>query len=166
MYQPACRDTMYNVVLRNFMQKIINLLTIIVPVLIVLSLAMGCTNIESSLLKQKSETTYFHKGVYKSFSPDKTNSYKNYFYVFYDENSGHTEESERGIGLPFSCEQKYGYVKFRFGGIQESEETFIIESAEKDVITGFFENGSLVIFSTIKNVNPDNFDAVKYMNRK
>ena len=93
------------------------------PVIIAISLITGCTNMTTP----KSETVYFQRGVYKSFPAD--NSYID-FYIFYDETSGHTEDSEKGIGLPFSCVQTKESVKFKFGGSEEPEEIFKIKSAE------------------------------------
>ncbi len=127
------------------MQKLKKLLLIIIPVLIVLT--AGCTNIKTvSIQKSKSEKNiYFDKGVYKIYSYDKKNPYKNHLYVFYDELSGRTEENVHGIGLPFSCVQTDGYVKFRFGGIDEPEKVFKVKFAKNGVIIGFFENSSLII---------------------
>jgi len=145
-----------------FMRKVIKLLTIVAYVVILVSFVTGCLNIKNvSFLKSKS-TTYFHKGVYKSYSLDSKSSYKNYFYIFNNKNSGHTEEIERGIGLPFSCVQANGYVKFKFGGVDASDEIFKVKSAKNGIITGFFENGLILIFVPIANANPDNFDAVEY----
>lgn len=142
------------------MQKIIKLLTIIVPVLMIIGLTTSCAYIqEKRFFKSKPSTTYFHKGVYKSYSSDK-NSNQFYFYIFYDKNSGHTEDSEMGIGLPFSCVQKNGYVKFKFGGSEEPEEKFVIKSAKNEIITGYFKNKQLLKFVLIPDANPDNFDAI------
>ena len=111
-------------------------------------------------------TVYFNKGVYRTDSPDDKNPYKNYFYVFNDEKSGHTEDNKLGIGLPFSCIQKIGYVKFKFGGISEPEEIFKIKSVENGTIQGYFKDGSLLIFIPVLNANPDNFDAIEYIKKE
>jgi len=135
------------------MQKLTKVLKIIIPIIILISLITGCTNIKSnnSLSPRYQKTAYFHKGTYKSFSPDKKNPYKGYLYIFYDEYSGHTEESEIGIGLPFSCIQTEGSVKFKFGGAEEPEKIFKIKSVENNVITGSFEDGQLLKFIPIPN---------------
>lgn len=112
-------------------------------------LVFGCLNIKDIDKTTQSPKAYFNKGVYKVDSPDNKNPYKNYFYVFYDKTSGHTENSKNGIGLPFSCIQKDGYVKFKFGGVDEPEEIFKIKSQENGVITGYFEDASLLIFAPI-----------------
>lgn len=149
------------------MQKIIKLLTMMIPVVILISLMSGCTKInDRKFLKPQSiATVHFHKGVYKSNSPDYKNSSKFYFYIFYDENSGYTEESELGIGLPFSCIQTDNFVKFKFGGAEEPEEVFKITSVKNGVITGSFANGQVLIFTPVKNANPDKFDAIEYMKK-
>ena len=147
------------------MRKIIKILTVIIPIIIT-SLTMGCTVVKSDVLKSKSETqSYFHKGVYKSYSPDKKQSHESYFYVFYDEFSGHTEDSKLGIGLPFSCIQTNNSVKFRFGGAEEPEEIFKITSVKDNSIEGSFEDNQLLIFTFISNANPDNFDAIQYIKK-
>lgn len=115
-------------------------------------LFFSCSNIKVDKTTQTA-TAYFNKGVYKADSLDNKNPYKNYFYVFYDEVSGHTENSESGIGLPFSCVQKEGYVKFKFGGVEEPEEIFKIKSRENGVITGYFKDNSLLIFTPVSNVS-------------
>ena len=148
------------------MHKLIKLLTIIIPVLIIIGLITGCTIIkDESLLNPNSGSTYFHRGVYKSYSANKKKPNKNHFYIFNNENSGHTEESEHGIGIPFSCIQTDGYVKFKFGGAKEPEEILKIESVKNEVIIGSFKNKPLLIFEFIPNSNPDNFDAVEYMKK-
>ena len=136
----------------------------IIFALTAVSLIAGCTNAKCFSLKKTTHftTVYFNRGVYKADSPDYKNSYKNYFYVFYDEMSGHTEEKKIGIGLPFSCIQKNGYVKFKFGGESEPEEIFKIKSVEDKVISGHFKDGSMLIFTPVLDANPDNFDAVEY----
>ena len=145
------------------MQKILKLLVIIITVVIFTGLMTGCTKIQNySSIKLKSSTpAYFHKGVYKSYTPGTKDLTKIYFYVFYDENSGHTEESERGMGLPFSCVQTKNFVKFKFGGSEEPEEILKIKSIENEIITGYFENNLPIRFIPIPNVTPDNFDAEK-----
>ena len=147
------------------MQKIMKLLAAII---MLIGLTSGCINIkDGSFLNPKpAADTYFHRGVYKSYSPDKNYLNKNYFYIFYDENSGHTEESEKGIGLAFSCVQKNGTVEFKFGGVKEPEKIFKIKSVKNGVITGSFEDGLLLKFDFIPNTNPDNFDAVNYTKNK
>ena len=149
------------------MHKIIKLPAIIIPILITITLIFGCTNIKKDIFVQHkyNTTTYFHKGVYKSYSPDK-DSNQFYYYIFYDENSGYTEDSEMGIGLPFSCVQTVENVKFKFGGSEEPEEIFKIKSAQKNLVTGSFGDDKLLIFDFVPDANPDNFEAIEYMKSK
>jgi len=144
------------------MQKRIKILTIIMPVILLMVSITGCTSVknESFLKSNSAAKVYFNKGVYKTSSPDKQSPNDDYFYVFYDEKSGHTEESERGLGLPFSCVQADGYVKFKFGGSEEPEEVFKVKSVNNGAIEGSFKDGLLIMFTPILNANPDNFDAV------
>ena len=142
------------------MQKVIRLLTIIIPIFILIGLITGCTDINDASSKKLKpvSATYFYKGVYKTEAPEKKNSYS-YFYIFYDGTSGYTAESGHGIGLPYSCVQSEGVVKFRFGSAKEPEKVFKIKSVNNGVIKGSFEDGILIIF-TPTNINPDNFNAV------
>lgn len=146
------------------MKKIIKFLTIVISLIMLIGLSTGCINIkQDNLQKYKAKTWVpFHKGVYKSYSPEE-NAATFYFYVFYDENSGHTEDSEKGIGLPFSCVQTADNVKFKFGSSEEPEDIFYIKSVKKDLITGSFKNGKLLIFVPLSDAKSDNFDAVEYM---
>lgn len=144
------------------MKKIIKFLTIVIPVVFGVSLIIGCTNIKSdnNIISNTESTIYFQRGVYKSSSSD--NSYID-FYIFDDANSGHTEDSENGIGLPFSCVQSNDNVKFRFGGVEEPEETFTIKFKDNQTLTGSFKDGKLLTFEPVPNANPDNFDALEYI---
>lgn len=144
------------------MQKLIKLSGVLILAVAVIGIITGCTNINSK--NESVAAAYFHKGVYETNFPDKNSSYKD-FYIFYDENSGYTEDSKMGIGLPFSCVQEDGYVKFKFGGSEEPDDVFKIKSVENGNITGSFEDGSLLIFTPAPNANPDNFDAVEYVKK-
>ena len=57
-------------------------------------------------------------------------------------------------------------VKFKFGGSDEPEEIFKIKSVEDKTVTGTFDNSSLIIFTPLQNVDPDNFDTVEYLKNK
>lgn len=142
-------------------------LTIIIS-LIAVGLIIGCTGIKCFCLKKTAHLTpvYFDKGVYKAASPDNKNPDKYYFYIFYDKSSGYTEDNVMGIGLPFSCVQENGYVKFKFGGAAEPDEIFKIKSVKDKVVTGSFDDGSLLIFTPISDAIPDNFDAVEYTKKR
>ncbi len=149
------------------MHKTAKLLTIIMPVTILICLLAGCANIKgNNFLKQKYTHVYFQKGVYETFSADEQNKKTNYFYIFNDENSGHTEDSEQGIGLPFSCVQMSNSVKFKFGGAYEPDEVFNIKSVQKEFVEGSFDDGILIRFAPIPNANPDTFDALEYIKKE
>jgi hypothetical protein len=133
-------------------------------VTILICLFAGCANIKgNNFLKQKYTHVYFQKGVYETYSADEKNEKANYFYVFNDENTGHTENSSLGIGLPFSCKQTDNSVQFKFGGVDEPDKVFKIKSVQNGLIEGSFEDGQLIKFVPITNVNPDKFDALEYM---
>ena len=143
------------------MNKVTKILIGVFLVLIVTSLTVICCikiNRVSFINKKSVKTVPFHRGVYKSFSISQKNQY-NYYYIFDDEQSGHTEETERGIGLPFSCIQTENSVRFKFGGITEPEEVLEIKSIDSEGITGSYGNGELLKFIPIPNANPDNFNA-------
>ena len=150
------------------MQEKIKLLTIVMLVLTGICIMTGCAKTkDGSFLKQKSvKNVYFHKGVYKSYSFDKQIPQKGYFYIFYDETSGYTEEAEMGIGLPFSCEQTEDSVKFKFGGAYEPEEIFKIKSIKNNIMSGSFKDGILLEFIPVPNADPDQFDAIEYMKKE
>ncbi|MBR6162364.1 hypothetical protein IKQ26_00515 [bacterium] len=146
------------------MKKIKKLFVLIMPILLIAGLSAGCSDIKNNSSQKSSVNVYFNRGVYKSYSSEETQN-KYDFYIFNDGNTGHTEDSEMGIGLPFSCIQEENAVKFRFGGSEEPEETLKIESAQNEVIKGAFDDGKLLIFTPLKEENPDNFDALEYMKK-
>ena len=119
-----------------------------------------------SLITQSSP--YFKKGVYLVYPKEDKNPPKDFFYIFYDEKSGHNEDgSMKGMGLPFACEQKEGIIKFSFGGADpEGLDYFKIESIEDGDIIGYFKDGKRLIFETLKNINHDKFDSEKYLKRQ
>ena len=125
------------------------------------------SNKSESKNNQVASAPYFKKGVYLNYSAEEKNPSKDYFYVFYDEVSGHTDDGSVGMGLPFACEQKNGVIKFNFGGPDPDGQDFLkIESFENGNVTGHFNDGKKLIFTPVPNVNPDNFDAEKYLNTK
>ena len=112
----------------------------------------------------KEKEVYFQKGVYANYSKDAENPPKNYFYVFNDESWGHTEESANGAGVPFSCEQKDGQVKFSFGNADAIEDVFIVTSVEDGFVYGHYDDDMKLelVFEYLPDVDPDTFDAVNY----
>ncbi len=107
---------------------------------------------------------YFAKGVYMYYPVDAKDPAMDSFYVFQDEKWGYTANGTDGSGMPFSCEQADGKVKYSYGGNGESEDTFTVESVENRAVTGAFTDGKKLVFVPVDNANPDSFDAVNYMN--
>lgn len=112
----------------------------------------------------KEKEVYFQKGVYANYSKDAENPPKNYFYVFNDESWGHTEEGANGAGVPFSCEQEDGQVKFSFGNADAIEDVFIVTSVEDGFVYGYYDDDMKLelVFEYLPDVDPDTFDAVNY----
>ena len=111
------------------------------------------------------QAPFFMKGVYCSYEQGAED--RDYFYVFYDEGAGYTEDGNNGIGLPFSCEQKDNKVIFSFGGEdEESRQELVVKSAENGIVTGEFdEDGIELVFELLSNADPDNFSSMEYMGK-
>lgn len=107
------------------------------------------------------QAPFFTKGVYCSYEEGATT--RDYFYVFYDEGAGYTEDGN-GTGLPFACEQKDNKVVFSFGGeAEESKQELVVKSAENGIITGEFdEDGIELVFELLSDADPDNFNGTEY----
>ena len=59
-----------------------------------------------------------------------------------------------------------GVVKFSFGGADpENEELLTIEQMKNGSVTGYFKDKKKLIFIPVSNVNPDKFDAQKYLKK-
>ena len=125
------------------------------------------SKVKDIVSKDNTTSSYFKKGVYLNYALDDKNLSKDFFYIFYDEKSGHTDDGRVGMGLPFECKQINGGVQFSFGGVDpENEELLTIETVKNGIITGYFNEGEKLIFISVKNVNPDKFDAQKYLKKK
>ena len=74
---------------------------------------------ESASEEANLKAPYFTKGVYSSFPASEADAEHTYFYVFYDEGAGYTEDGMSGIGLPFACEQSDESIVFHMGGADE-----------------------------------------------
>lgn len=111
---------------------------------------------------KSSDAPVFTSGVYVNYREGATA--RDYYYVFYDEGAGYTEDGNNGIGLPFSCEQKGNNVVISFGGQEEvAKEKLVVESVENGVIKGAFESDGIVqYFEPLMDVDPHNFDGVAY----
>ena len=58
----------------------------------------------------------FTKGVWLFTSESGAGTY----YVFTDENTGHTERDDGTGGIPFACEQDGWDITFHFGGVDDT----------------------------------------------
>ena len=108
---------------------------------------------------------YFSKGVYVSYAKEAEDPPKTHFYIFTDNNNGHTEDaSQGGIGAPFSVEQKDGEVAFRFGSAEEEPQILTVTSAENGVVTGTFKTEATtrnpeLVFEPVEGADPDTFNS-------
>ena len=104
---------------------------------------------------------YLTKGVYVNYTEEE--AARDYFYVFYDEGAGYTEDGNNGMGLPFSCVQADGVVVFSFGGDGEDKDIFVVTSSENGTITGKTESGRVLVFEPVSDADPDTFVAENYV---
>ena len=111
------------------------------------------------------QAPFFTKGVYCNYT--RGSEARDYFYVFYDEGAGYTEDGNNGIGLPFACEQKDNKVVFSFGGAdEESRQELVVKSAENGIVTGEFdEDGIELIIELLSDADPDNFNSMEYIGK-
>ena len=109
------------------------------------------------------QVPFFTKGVYCNYRNG--SEARDYFYIFYDEGAGYTEDGNMGIGVPFACEQKDNKVVFSFGGADEkSKQEFVVKSAKDGIITGEFDGDGIEnIFELLSDADPDDFDGMAYI---
>ena len=108
---------------------------------------------------------FFAKGVYANYAAEAENPPKDYFYVFYDEQTGYTEDGNNGIGLPFSCVQEGNTVTFTFGGEGEEESVLTVSSVENGMIKGIFDDTDIeMVFEPLADADADNFNSQNYVN--
>ena len=126
---------------------------------------VGCAGKESvTSVEEAANEPYFTKGVYVNYAVDAEDPPQTYFYVFYDEASGYTEDGTNGIGLPFACEQGEGTVLFHMGGEgEDAEELLTVDSFEDGTVIGHMEDGLKIAFVPKEDADPDNFDAQNYI---
>lgn len=110
---------------------------------------------------------YLEKGVYLNYSVEAEDPPLTYFYVFQSDTYGYTADGEHeNAGVPFSCEQSDGEVRFSFGGDGEADsDVFTVESVENRAVVGHFNDGLKLVFVPVLDADPDSFDAVNYVNR-
>ncbi len=106
---------------------------------------------------------YLTKGVYANYAKD--DSSKDYFYVFYDEGAGYTEDANTGTGLPFCCVQSEGVVVFSYGGYEGTKDVFVVTDSGNGTITGKSEDGRVLVFEAISDADPDTFVAQNYVKK-
>ncbi len=114
--------------------------------------------------KAVAKAPYFTEGVYVNYAAEAENPPMDYFYAFYDEGTGFTDDGTVGIGLPFSCTQKDGAVDFSFGGEDGIIDVLTITSVEGGSVMGHFDDGLELMFVPVPGVDPHTFDAQNYMN--
>ncbi|WP_026510467.1 hypothetical protein [Butyrivibrio sp. LC3010] len=116
--------------------------------------------------KLSAKPAYIEKGVYYNYAKDDVNPDKTYFYVFVEDDHGHSEDPTNGAGLPFDYVQEDGKIKFRFGGVTEDWDTFEVTSADHGIITGHFKNGREMVFEPVPGVDPATFDGEVFINQQ
>ncbi len=107
---------------------------------------------------------YFTKGVYVNYAVGADEEGKTYFYIFDNENIGHTDDGAVGVGLPFTCEQEEGKVTFTFGGDGDLPMILNVTSIENGVVTGNFGDEKELVFEPVAGVDPTSFVAENYIN--
>jgi hypothetical protein len=108
------------------------------------------------------EGVYFTTGVYANYLVGADE--KTYFYVFENEEVGHTDDGVTGVGLPFTCEQEEGKVTFTFGGDGDLPMILNVTSIENGVVTGNFGDEKELVFEPVAGVDPTSFIAENYIN--
>ena len=121
---------------------------------------------DSQTVSEIPSAPYFTKGVYFNYEKGTEDATKSYFYVFYDESTGYTEDGANGdAGCPFSMKQADGKVSFSFGGEDEDLQELVITGAENDLIYGYFENEPEreLVFEPTPDADPGHFSAENYL---
>lgn len=120
-------------------------------------------NEEVALADTFTSAPYFTKGVYVNYLDGAVT--RDYFYVFYDEGAGYTEDGNNGMGLPYCCTQEDGKVTFSFGGDDGIEDVFTVESTEYGIIKGSFADGKTMYFEPVLDADPEAFDASEFVEK-
>ena len=95
------------------MKNRINLIYLLISLIVIFYLSpvtVAVANNDSKIIKDTVSadnkvvpSPYFKKGVYINYAIEDKQPSKDFFYVFYDEKSGHTDDGSVGMGLPFVC---------------------------------------------------------------
>ncbi len=123
--------------------------------LVIAGLCAGCGKAAAN-----ANASIFTKGVYVNYQEGETE--RDYFYVFTDDNNGHTEDGTDGMGVPYACDQTKDQVTFHFGGADDNT-VFQVSSVENGVVKGTFDDGKVNVFEPIPNVDPENFSGEDYL---
>ena len=96
----------------------------------------------------------FTKGVWLFTSESGAGTY----YVFTDENTGHTERDDGTGGIPFACEQDGWDIIFHFGGADDTTKAVVAPGEAS--ITFTYEDGATATYTVeyIDGADPDTFD--------
>lgn len=135
--------------------------SVIVLLIIAASAVAGCKSAGSDVTSQ---APYFIKGVYVNYAEEAENPPNDYYYIFDNEQAGHTDDGSVGIGVPFSCKQNDGNVEFSFGGEDGTIEVLTIDSVDNKTVKGHFDDGLKLVFEPVTDVDPETFDAQNYLN--
>lgn len=112
------------------------------------------------------EAPYFKKGVYACYPVEAGSKPRTFFYIFNEDNYGHTEDGEyEGMGIPFEVSQEKGKVSFSYGGEGEVEDVFRVMSVKDGTIRGYFTESPyvLLVYEPVKDADPDTFSAENYV---
>ena len=120
---------------------------------------MDGTDPDTFTVDESAAAYTFSKGVWAFTSVSGEDTY----YIFYDENSGHTERADGTGGVPFSCEQDGLNITFHFGGPDDTTKAVCSEGDAN--ITFTYDDGTTKIYtvSYIDGADPDTFDIDSYL---
>ena len=140
---------------KNQKKSLRRMLAFLGGALVMAGLFTGCGKAAAS-----ANTLTFTKGVYVNYQDGDTE--RDYFYVFTDDNNGHTEDGTDGMGVPFACDQTKDQVTFHFGSADDNT-VFQVSSVENGVVKGTFDDGKVNVFEPIPNVDPATFSGEDYL---
>ncbi len=97
---------------------------------------------------------FFTKGVYEAYKDGELA----WYYYFYDEESGRTENASEGTGLGFACEQKEDEIIFHMGSVDDTTVMKMIRDDENHISGSYADGSGSYDFWRIENADPDTFD--------
>ncbi len=104
-------------------------------------------------------TSYFTKGVY-SFAEDETGAIVDLFYVFEDEKSGHTVNTD-GNGMNFKFEEEDGKLNFVFNDDEKNVDVFTVTSFDDGEVKGMFLEKIPMVFVRVSD-DVEGFNAADF----